>query len=138
MLTALNVDQARFVALLAKAARTQCDELLGNVAEADLAPIKAARGEHNPTAELGFEPLRARASQTEALCEAVATLSDQGRCELYTLMRIGQGDLAANKWHRGLSEAGLLGDETVAAAITENADLHEHIMKGLYEAELAA
>ena len=63
MLTALNVDQARFVALLAKAARTQRDELLGNVAEADLSPIKAARGEHNPTAELGFEPLRTRASQ---------------------------------------------------------------------------
>lgn len=138
MLTALNVDQARFVALIAKAAREQRDELLGSVAEADLAPIKPARGEHNPTAGLGFEPLRAGSSQSEALREAVATLSAQGRCELYTLMRIGQGDLAANKWHRGLTEASLLGDETVAAAITEDADLHEHIMKGLYEAELAS
>lgn len=138
MLTALNVDQARFVALLAKAARAQRDDLLGNTAEEDLAPISAARGEHNPTALLGFEPLRPKASQTEVLRAAVAALSTQARCELYTLMRIGQGDLAANKWHRGLSEANLLGDETVSAAIVENADLHDHIMKGLYESNLAA
>jgi hypothetical protein len=135
MLAALNVDQARFVALLAKAARAQRDDLLGNTAEDDLAPLNAARGEHNPTALLGFEPLRPGASQSEALREAIAALSVQARSELYTLMRIGQGDLAAKKWHRGLSEANLLGDDTIAAAIAEDADLHDHIMKGLYEAE---
>jgi hypothetical protein len=47
-------------------------------------------------------------------------------------MRIGQGDLTAKKWHRGLSEASLLGDETITRAIVEDADLHDHIMKGLY------
>lgn len=138
MLTALNMEQARFVALLAKAARAQRDDLLGNVAEDDLAPLNAARGEHNPTALLGFEPLRPGASQTEALREAIATLSTQARSELYTLMRIGQGDLAAKKWHRGLSEANLLGDETITGAIVEDPDLHDHIMKGLYEAEVAS
>lgn len=51
-------------------------------------------------------------------------------------MRKGQGDLAAKKWHRGLSEASLLGEEAIAAAIIENPDLHDHVMKGLYEAEL--
>jgi hypothetical protein len=138
MLTALNVDQARFVALLAKAARAQRDDLFGNTAEDDLAPLTAARGEHNPTALLGFEPLRPGASQTEALREALAALSTQARFELYTLMRIGQGDLAANKWRRGLSEANLLGEETITEAIIEDPDLHDHIMKGLYEAERAA
>jgi hypothetical protein len=138
MLVALNVDQARFIALLAKAARAQRDDLLGNVAEDDLAPLNAARGEHNPTAQLGFDPLRPGASQTEALREAVATLSTQARSELYTLMRIGQGDLAAKKWHRGLSEANLLGDETITGAIAEDPDLHDHIIKGLYEAETAS
>jgi hypothetical protein len=137
MLTALNTDQARFIALLAKAARAQRDDLLGNVAEDDLAPLNAARGQHNPTALLGFEPLRPGASQTEALREAIATLSTQARSELYTLMRIGQGDLAAQKWHRGLSEAKLLGDDTITGAIVEDPDLHDHIMKGLYEAEAA-
>jgi len=53
MLKELNVDQACFVALLAKAARAQRDDLLGDAAEDDLAELKAARGEHNPTAALG-------------------------------------------------------------------------------------
>ena len=137
MLKELNVDQARFVALLAKAARAQRDDLLGNVAEEDLAPLRAARGEHNPTVQLGLEPLRPQARQTEALRQALAALSMQARSELYTLMRIGQGDLAANKWHRGLSEANLLGDTVISDAMIEDPDLHDHIMKGLYEAERA-
>jgi len=139
MLKELNVDQARFVAILAKAARAQRDDLLGNVAEADLAKeMTAARGDHNPTAGLAFDPLPPPARQTAALREAVGSLSPVARSELYALMRIGQGDLAAKKWHRGLSEADLLGDETIAAAIIEDPDLHDHIMKGLYEAELAS
>lgn len=139
MLKDLNVDQACFIAILAKAARAQRDELLGNVAEDDLVgEMQPARGEHNPTAALGFDPLRPGAAQTEALQEAVATLSPMARSELYTLMRIGQGDIAANKWQRGLSEANLLGDETIAAVIIEDPDLHNHIMKGLYEAKLVS
>ena len=139
MLKDLTVDQARFVALLANAARAQRDELLGNVAEDDLAKeLNPARGEHNPTAALGVEPFRPSASQAVALREAIATLSPMARSELYALVRIGQGDLAAKQWHRGLSEASLLGDETIAAALVEDPDLHDHIMKGLYEAELAS
>ena len=53
-------------------------------------------------------------------------------------MRIGQGDLAANKWRRGLSEADMLGGETITGAIVEDPDLHDHIMKALYEAKLSA
>lgn len=138
MLKELNVDQVRFVALLAKAARAQRDDLLGNVAEDDLADVKAARGEHNPTAALGFDPLRTDAAQTAALHDAVVSLSPMARAELYTLMRIGQMNLAAEKWHRGLSEASLLGDETILSAMLEDADLHDHLMKGLYEADLVS
>lgn len=138
MLKELNVDQAHFIAILAKAARTQRDELLGNVAEDDLNGPTPGRGEHNPTAALGFEPLAPEAAQTAALREAIATLSPAARLELYTLMRIGQGHLAAKKWHRGLTEAEQAGEETVTAAIMEDADLHDHLTKGLYEAKLAA
>ncbi len=139
MLKDLNVDQARFVALLASAARTQRDSLLGNVAEDDLAKeLKPARGEHNPTGALGFDPLPSSAPQIVALRKAVATLSPMARSELYALLRIGQGDLAAKKWHRGLAEANLLGDEKITAAIVEDPDLHDHIMKALFEAELAS
>jgi len=138
MLKALNPDQAHFVALLAKTARTQRDLFLGNIREGDLAESKAARGEHNPTAELGFAPVPAEASQITALRDAITGLSPAERSELYILMRIGQGDLGAKKWHRGIAEAELLGDDTVTASLVEDADLHDHLVKGLYEAKLAS
>ena len=113
MLIELNVDQARFIALLAKAARTQRDSLIGKVAEADLGDPRGARGEHNPTAPLGLDPLPEASSQTAALKDALGALTAPARAELNTLRRIGQGDIAANKWHRGLAEAVLLGDSAV-------------------------
>ena len=137
MLKDLNADQAHFIALLARTARTQRDALLGNVAEEDLDGVTPGRGEHNPTAELGFEPLAAEDSQTAALREAIASLSAAACQELYALMRIGQGHVAAKKWHRGLSEAEALGQDAITAAIMDDADLHDHLAKGLYEANLS-
>jgi hypothetical protein len=138
MLKDLNVDQAHFIALLARAARTQRDALLGHAAERDLDGTTPGRGEHNPTAELGFDPLPAEDSQTAALREAIASLSAPARQELYALMRIGQGHLAAKKWHRGLSEADALGENAITSVIIDDADLHDHITKGLYEAGLSS
>ncbi len=138
MLKSLNPNQASFVAILAKAARLQRDELLGHVTEEGLVDSKGARGEHNPTAELGFDPLVSDAPQIATLRDAIAALSPESRSELYTLMRIGQGQIAAAKWHHGLVEAAVLGDQTVAALLIEDADLHDHLVKGLYEAKLAS
>ena len=137
MLKALNVDQARFIALLAKTARTQRDAVLGHVGEAALDGEVPERGQHNPTAELGFDPLPAAALQPAALNDAIASLPAAARCELYALMRIGQGHLASAKWHRGLAEAETLGAAAVAGALIDDPDLHDHIAKGLYEAKLA-
>jgi hypothetical protein len=137
MLKDLTVTQAQAVATLAKAARVERDALLGNVAEEDLNGPKAARGEHNPTAALGFEPLASEAAEVVALREAIAALSPAARRELYALMRIGQGHLGAAELQGGASEAELLGDETVTATLIEDADLHDHLSKGLYEAKLA-
>ena len=134
----LNVEQARFIALLAKTARMQRDAILGNVAEADLSDVQPARGEHNQTAELGLGTRDAEASPLAALREAITSLSPIARQELYTLMRVGQGHLAAKKWHRGVSEAEALGENTVTATIIEDADLHDHLTKGLYETKLSA
>jgi len=138
MLKALNVEQARFIALLAKTARMQRDAILGNVAEADLSDVQPARGEHNQTAELGLGTRDAEASPLAALREAITSLSPIARQELYTLMRVGQGHLAAKKWHRGVSEAEALGENTVTATIIEDADLHDHLTKGFYETKLSA
>lgn len=137
MLKELRVDQARFIALLGKAARAQRDALLGNVAEEALGGVTPGRGEHNPSAELGFEPLPSDASQVNALRDAIASLPEVARRELYVLMRVGQGDLATKKWYRGLSESELLGQDTITAALLEDPDLHDHLTKALYEAKLA-
>jgi hypothetical protein len=135
----LHVDQARFIALLANTARAQRDALLGNVAEKDLDGLTPGRGEHNPTVELGIEPLPADASRAAAaLREAINSLAEPARRELYALMRIGQGHLAAKKWDYGLSEAEMLGNSAITAAITDDPDLHDHLTKGLYETKHAA
>lgn len=120
MLRELRVDQAQFIALLGRTARAQRDALLGNVAERDLGGVTPGRGDHNPTAELGFEPLPSDAAQVNALRDAIASLSDTARRELYVLMRVGQGDLATQKWYRGLSESELLGQDTITAALLED------------------
>jgi hypothetical protein len=138
MLKELNVDQARFVAILAKASRVQRDEVLREVGENELVDVKPARGEHNPAATVGLESLRSDAAQTAALRDAIESLSPDARSELYCLMRIGQGHLATKKWHRGITEASLLGTDTISAALLEDVDLHDHLLKGLYEANLAA
>lgn len=139
MLKDLHVDQARLIALLANTARAQRDALLGNVAEEDLDGPMPGRGEHNPTAELGVEPLPADASRpAAALREAIGSLPESARRELYALMRIGQGHLAAKQWQHGLSEAEMLGDNATKAAIIDDPDLHHHVSKGLYEVNLAA
>ena len=138
MLKELSLDQARAVAALANAARVERDELLGNVAEADIETERPGRGEHNPTAGLGFDPLPADTPQFLALRETIGALSTAARRELYAVMRIGQGHLAAKDWERAITEAVGLGEETVAAQFVEDADLHDHIAKGLYEAGLSA
>lgn len=137
MIHRINTDQIRFIGILAKAARIQRDQLLGNVAEEDLKEFEKSRGEHNPTAEFGFEPLPPEAPQVAALRDALAVLSPEARCELFALMRIGQGHLAAAKWRRGLVEAEALGDRTITAALMEDADLHDHLAKAMYEANLS-
>lgn len=138
MLRDLRVDQARVIADLAKTARAQRDALFDNVPEDDLDGSTPGRGEHNPSAELGPEsvpPVISRA--VAALREAVTSLSESARRELYTLIRIGQGDLAVKSWDRGLSDAEMLGDGAITSAIVDDPDLHDHIAKSLYEARLA-
>lgn len=138
MLKDLHTDQARFVALLAKVARAERDAMLGHGSDGDLNEAIATRGERNPTAALGFDPLPVENSQLKALRDALGSLTETARSELYVLTRVGQGQVAAKQWHHALQEAQLLGDATVNSALIGDSDLHEHILKGLYEVHGAA
>lgn len=112
--------------------------MLGHGPDRTLNEATATRGERNPTAALGFDPLPAENSQLRALRDALGSLSETAKSELYVLMRVGQGQVAAKQWHRGLQEAQSLGDATVTSVLIEDPDLHEHLLKGLYEADRAA
>jgi hypothetical protein len=107
--------------------------LLDNVPDEDMGEPPAARGEHNPTAAFALDPLPPDDPSVAALQQALTDLQPGARSELFVLMRMGQGDFAINDWDRGTSEAELLGDGTVIAALIEDLDLHDHITKGLYE-----
>jgi len=133
MLQELSADQARQIADLAKTAHIARDVILDNVPEEDLGVPRSARGEHNPAGTLGFDPLPLDDPALIELRATVCALVPAARAELFVLMRMGQGDFATCDWDRGLSEAALLGDDTVLAALTEDADLHEHLSKALYE-----
>jgi len=133
MLQELSADQARQIADLAKTARAARDVILDNVPEEDFGVPRSARGEHNPAGTFGFDPLPLDDPALIELRAAVCALVPAARAELFVLMRMGQGDFAICDWDRGLSEAALLGDDTVLAALTEDADLHEHLSKALYE-----
>lgn len=133
MLRQLTADQAHRIAALAKTAREARDAILDNVPDEDLGEPPVARGEHNPTAAFGLDPLPPDDPAIVALRQALIALGPAPRSELFVLMRMGQGDFAICDWDRALSEAELLGDETVTAAIIEDPDLHDRITKGLYE-----
>ena len=77
-------------------------------------------------------PLPPDAEQLTALGEAISSLTPEGRAELHALMRVGQGDLAAQDWDRGLDESALLGEQAVGA-LMDDPDLHDHLVKALYE-----
>jgi hypothetical protein len=129
----LTEEQARQIAALAKAVRKARDVLLDNVPDDDMGEPPAARGEHNPTAAFALDPLAPDDPAVVALQQALGALGPSARSELFVLMHMGQGDLGITDWDRGLTEAELLGDRTVTAAIMEDLDLHDHVTKGLYE-----
>ncbi len=133
MLRQLTEEQARQIAALARAVRNARDAVLDNVPDEDMGEPPAARGEHNPTAAFALDPLPPDDPAIAALRQAVGALAPPARSELFVLMRMGQGDFGINDWDQGLSEAELLGEETVTAALIEDLDLHDHITKGLYE-----
>ena len=133
MLKQLTEEQARHIAALARGVRNARDALLDNVPDEDMGEPTAARGEHNPTAAFALDPLPPDDPAVAALQQALTALEAAARSELFVLMRMGQGDFAICDWDRALSEADLLGEKTVTAALIEDLDLHDHVTKGLYE-----
>lgn len=132
MLKNCTYDDAERIAGLAKAARQQRDRILTEVAEAKFGEPKPARGQHDPTSTIGLDPLPLDHPARRALERAIASLPDEARWELQALVWIGCGDYGAGQWNKAVDIASRSPNASVET-LAANADLHEHITKGLYE-----
>jgi hypothetical protein len=137
MLKKISVPEVRHIAGLANAVRTSRDRLIDKVRDESVAEPKPARGEHNPTAALGLDPLEAHHPATQALREAIEALPGAARWELRAMMWVAQGDYAAKDFERAVADASAMPDDVTIGALMEQADLHENLMKALYEMKLA-
>ncbi len=138
MLYEIEILEARRIAELAAAAREARDRILSPVAETELGEPRAARGAHHAAGTLAFGVVPAGEPAHRALREAVEGLPADIRRKLWAVMRTGSGDYARADWARALAAADNLSDETVTGDLAEEVDLHDLLLKGLYELGAAA
>jgi len=136
MLEKISPDEVKRIAEMAKAARTARDAVLEEVADKQLAEAKSARGEHNPFAQLGLDPLPQDHRLRKALENRVAALPSTALCELRALVWVGRGEYSAKDWTRAVADASPSDDHITIGVLLDQADLHDFLMKGLYELKL--
>jgi hypothetical protein len=133
MLYELEVLETRRIAELAAAARDARDNALTAVPEAELGEIRAARGEHHPAGTLSFGALPDDEPTRRALRDAIEGLPPDIQRKVWAVMRTGRGDFARGKWDEVLALANTLADENIIGDLADGVDLHDELMKGLYE-----
>jgi hypothetical protein len=134
MLEMLASVQARALAEKARAARESLDRMLAGVRETQLAEPRPLRGEHDPLADLGFDALPEDDPHRRALFEALSAMPLRALRELWALVLIGRGDYALKDWPQALSDAMQL-PVIDPGLFMEQVDLHEYLMKAVYELE---
>lgn len=133
MLHEIEILEARRVAELAAAARCARDQALTPVPEAELGEPQPARGDHHPAGSLSFGALPEDAPTRRALREAIDGLPADIRRKLWAIMRTGCGDYARGNWDEALALAETMSDDRTIDDLAEEVDLHDRLMKGLYE-----
>lgn len=137
MLYEIEILETRRIAELAAAARDARDRALTSLREAELGEPPPARGEHHAAGSLGFAGVP-REPTHEALLEAIEGLLPDIRRKLWAVMRTGCGDYARADWDRAMAAAEDLSDDSIVSDLAEEVDLHDKLMKGLYEIGAAA
>lgn len=133
MLYELEVLETRRIAELAAAARAARDNALTAIREAELGEPRPARGEHHPAGTLSFGALPDDDSTRTALREAIEGLLPDIRRKIWAVMRIGGGDYARGNWDEVLALADTTSDDNIIGELIGEVDLHDKLMKGLYE-----
>ncbi|OYD85944.1 DUF3775 domain-containing protein [Azospirillum brasilense] len=137
MLKQISVDTVKQAADLAYEAVADRQRFLAGMRNIDLGEQRSERGSRNPTDLDALSILSSDASGAlDQLRQMLEGLSPDQRMELRAVMLVGRGDFAGNQWDRALDEAGRAPDATHYTDITERIDLHDDLMKGLYELDL--
>jgi len=133
MLHEIEILEARRIAELAADARDKRDRALAPVAETALGEPRPARGQHHPVGVLAFGALPEDAPAGQALRQAIEDLPADIRRKIWATMRIGCGDYARGDWADALTAADNLFDAIIVNDLADEVDLHDRLMKGLYQ-----
>lgn len=134
MLEKLASLSIRDLAEKARVARDARDRLIASVRDEDYEEPLPMRGERNPTAALGLYVLPESDASRRALEDALVAFPAPVLRELWALILIGRGDYGLKDWDRASAEAERLVDIDERLFL-EQADLHEFLMKALFELE---
>ncbi|WP_207460315.1 DUF3775 domain-containing protein [Azospirillum sp. SYSU D00513] len=137
MLKQISVATVKQAADLADKAVNERESFLSGMRNIDLGEQRNERGSRNPTDldSLSILPDGAGAAFGQ-LKQMLEELSPEQRCELRAVMMVGRGDFAGKEWDRALDEASRAPDASHYQDIAERVDLHDYLMKGLYEMNL--
>jgi hypothetical protein len=134
MLEQLAAVQVRGLALKARAARDARDRVLAHVRDQAFREPKPERAGHDSAADSGVNVIPEANPERLALAKALSALPVPALRELWALMLIGQGDYGLKDWQRAIAEANRILDLD-ANMFMEQPDLHEQLMKAVYELE---
>ncbi len=137
MFKQISVDTVKQAADLAYEAMADRQRFLAGMRNIDLGEQTAERGSRNPTDLDALNIMSTDASGAlDQLTRMLEGLTPEQRTELRAVMMVGRGDFAGNQWDRALDEAGRAPDASHYTDIAERIDLHDYLMKGLYELNL--
>jgi hypothetical protein len=137
MLNDNEAGEVRRIAGLAQAAGEAQDRAFVNASELDLDEPHPPQAEGRPVNDLGLAALPDDEPTVRALRDAIEGAPDEFRRKLWAVMRIGSGDYAAGESDRAIEDAARLAHSAFISELADEADLHDRLMKGLYELGVA-
>ena len=129
-------DVRRIAELALKAGEAQ-DRAFVNASVLELDEPHPPQAEGRPVNDLGLAALPDDEPAVRALRDAIDGAADDFKRKLWAVSRIGSGDYAANQWDQALADADHLAQSAFISELADEADLHDRLMKGLYELGLA-
>ena len=137
MLNDNEAGEVRRIAELAQAAGEAQDRAFVNAAVLELDEPHPPQAEGRRVNDLGLAALPDDEPRVRAMRNAIEGASDELKRKLWAVSRIGSGDYAAGQWDQAIADVALLPHSAFISELADEADLHDRLMKGLYELGIA-